>query len=747
MSIVYVIIVLCIHGSACYPTWNRVVSSHKLLPHHNSFLKVHWSIHLVRDSRTESVHVSLDRQTLGRHCLLLDEAVDEYFKAFLDSQRGISFFGASFASDESPPAGSRFSGYRFQVTYLYVPWVADPSTWDRCDRPPIKVEPYLLDVCHCPGKDGSTVMGVITKQLSRVGLSILDIASGCGDGGGENEGVQGVHRTLELAQPSYIRRRCLGHISWRVADAGIDFMGTLSKDVLALNTYLHEGITWRRLQSIATQPLAAGGLALMRESSETFKSMFGVAPGSILDGRPETESHFLLWLIPRESTLVKCIERDLDDRSLADTAKTGLRTLQDPLGKVRRAISAELLERALYLFRWGKLHKRIATETTFNDLLQRCMGIITSMFIDDQFMMRFGLERADLVAANLLGRTWVDVLIHIMVEDEQLRHDCGPEIYQFQQGMTTRISTHLQLTMENVARFSWLLGALLQSNPTGAQAAARSCLLYLLTNKTTNPLAGYIAANETLMQQLTLFADAPVATCLWQAGGRYKDLFIFIGIRFISCPDHVLDCEGIHSRWQWLEKGKRNVKLKMLNSILRLSSYVNHHGDLPALDSLIPYIQHIRQQLRERYDQVMNQGDVAAGLRIEWVYKDRFNLGLADLNLLRDPAPRHSGSSSPAVLTQKRSQRTAGLSTIRRPDHAFRPCMIRVFGRCEAPLASFSFYPPQVAWNNYIRSVLVVGGIFRFEALGPQRWFKWSQQKHRNQSRNSWYVEWDIYCI
>jgi len=43
-----------------------------------------------------------------------------------------------------------------------------------------------------------------------------------GDGGGENEGiVHGMHAQLEADVPGYVRRRCLGHLAWRVTDAVI----------------------------------------------------------------------------------------------------------------------------------------------------------------------------------------------------------------------------------------------------------------------------------------------------------------------------------------------------------------------------------------------------------------------------------------------------------------------------------------------------------------------------------------------
>ena len=56
-------------------------------------------------------------------------------------------------------------------------------------KAPIRVYPKLLDIIHCPRKDGASVMKVLDQQFESVGASHHDFVSGSGDGGGENEGV------------------------------------------------------------------------------------------------------------------------------------------------------------------------------------------------------------------------------------------------------------------------------------------------------------------------------------------------------------------------------------------------------------------------------------------------------------------------------------------------------------------------------------------------------------------------------
>ena len=67
------------------------------------------------------------------------------------------------------------------------------------------------------------------------GVFVSDVTAGVGDGGGENEGVGGVHNLLETGGcEGYTRRRCMLHLSWRVTDAGIDESGKIAKGTSAI---------------------------------------------------------------------------------------------------------------------------------------------------------------------------------------------------------------------------------------------------------------------------------------------------------------------------------------------------------------------------------------------------------------------------------------------------------------------------------------------------------------------------------
>ena len=63
-------------------------------------------------------------------------------------------------------------------------------------------------------------MKVVDKQLARAGLMRYDVKSMVGDRGSENDGMcKSMNATFETGVDGYVRRRCLGHLAWRAADA------------------------------------------------------------------------------------------------------------------------------------------------------------------------------------------------------------------------------------------------------------------------------------------------------------------------------------------------------------------------------------------------------------------------------------------------------------------------------------------------------------------------------------------------
>jgi hypothetical protein len=203
------------------------------------------------------------------------------------------------------------------------------------------------------------------------------------------------------------------------------------------------------------------------------------------------------------------------------------------------------------------------------------------------------------------------------------------------------------------------MGGILHPDAHRAQSSAREALEVLVRRSSASPFCEIVAGEQELLQQLQEFSELSPPTLVWKQGGRFSKLFVFLAVRFLSNPSHVLECEGIHARWQWLGQGRRSVKMKTMNSVLKLSAYMLYQGDLPPADVLLPHIQLTRLHMREMY-QLACQGHVAPGARAEWVYRDRFNLSLADANLLRAPQAqrKQGGNSSPQVRRRKKTIRT-----------------------------------------------------------------------------------------
>ena len=90
-------------------------------------------------------------------------------------------------------------------------------------------------------------MPVLQKQWERLGCYKEDCCGGTGDGGGENEGKEGVHALLETISPDYVRRGCLAHLPWRCADQVLSAIGERHEEIKAISFGEHTVVTQTRL--------------------------------------------------------------------------------------------------------------------------------------------------------------------------------------------------------------------------------------------------------------------------------------------------------------------------------------------------------------------------------------------------------------------------------------------------------------------------------------------------------------------
>ena len=125
----------------------------------------------------------------------------------------------------------------------------------------------------------------------------------------------------------------------------------------------------------------------------------------------------------------------------------------------------------------------------------------------------------------------------------------------------------------------------------------------------------HLAQQEELWRNLEACSLAEPAVLLWHDNGKYEILFKFLAPRFLLAPDHVLDAERIHARWQWACKGKNALKLPALNASLRLMHYVENSPPFPSHEELLPNLQAEALEKRLALEALDADAEVAMGWR------------------------------------------------------------------------------------------------------------------------------------
>lgn len=92
--------------------------------------------------------------------------------------------------------------------------------------------------------------------------------------------------------------------------------------------------------------------------------------------------------------------------------------------------------------------------------------------------------------------------------------------------------------------------------------------------------------------------------------------------------------------WKWIEAGKRNLKFKMLNAILKLQNYLRMNNDtFPGADELLEHVEAVREERRVALAN-LGTSDNPPRHRLNWYYLHRFNLRPEDIDLLPELAAR-----------------------------------------------------------------------------------------------------------
>ena len=206
-----------------------------------------------------------------------------------------------------------------------------------------------------------------------------------------------------------------------------------------------------------------------------------------------------------------------------------------------------------------------------------------------------------------------------------LRDAGDPELAQvhieraldFHRTITDRAAMHLKLLADNTYRTPWLAAKLLSGDKDLAHTSAVELVKVLTTTSPDNrsSFERHLFEEAGLWQCLAAFCKADPPVLLWHGHGAYAALFRFLAPRFLLAPDHVLDAERVHARWQWSCTLKRSLKMHSLNSCLRLTHYLEHNSGFPDSDDLFPYLQAEGKEHLLGLEALEEAGDVAPGWR------------------------------------------------------------------------------------------------------------------------------------
>ena len=234
------------------------------------------------------------------------------------------------------------------------------------------------------------------------------------------------------------------------------------------------------------------------------------------------------------------------------------------------------------------------------------------------------------------------------------------------------------------------LPRLLSTNPEQAQVASRELLTHLtkLRPNQCSLFEGAFLNNDTLMLQLSTYAEDINPECIWRKNGAFKDLFKFIADRFLGAPDHVLGCESTHACWKILEVGRRGMTFKLLNALVKLRHYTFSNGSIPSFADIQENMNEIVRGYAARYTALMEDPTVAPRCWAHLIFGERFNLRAIDQAVIHDNDSDNDTDDD-----------------------------------VDAPV------PSDVAWSNYIRFLFQPGHMYQFTSLNASRFMYVTENK------------------
>ena len=237
--------------------------------------------------------------------------------------------------------------------------------------------------------------------------------------------------------------------------------------------------------------------------------------------------------------------------------------------------------------------------------------------VSGEAVTRLGSMPEEVAAMDPRPKTWVELCVYKVVGDMDLVAARLPGALGFHRAVATKAASHLKLLKDNTLRTPWLAARMLSGDKAAAKAAATELLKHLDTTRQTNRTAFkvHLSEAEGLYADLVAFANADPPVLLWHGHCKYEGIFRFLAPRFLLAPDHVLDCERTHAKWQWACTKARAMKMPKLNALLRVRHYDENNMNFPTHEALEPHLLAERQWHRETLRGLDEADEVAPGYR------------------------------------------------------------------------------------------------------------------------------------
>ena len=251
--------------------------------------------------------------------------------------------------------------------------------------------------------------------------------------------------------------------------------------------------------------------------------------------------------------------------------------------------------------------------------MHKAVSIILNLEITPEVLKRFGTCEENLRdLRELEPKTWVDLAVLQVVGEEDLVGGRLREAFDFHRAVSGQAAAHLNLLAENTYRTPWWASKLLSKNRFLARGAAEALVRHLVTTRPANRTSfeNHLFNTGELWQNLEDFSKADPPVLLWHDHGKYEWLFKLLAPRFLLAPDHVLDAERIHSRWQWACTLKRAMKIQTLNASMRLMHYMENNQAFPSTEDLLPHLQAERLQHKVALEVLELDNEVPLGWRL-----------------------------------------------------------------------------------------------------------------------------------